>query len=148
MKHYHVVGAIIEYEGKILCMQRPKGRFPSTDLKWEFPGGKIEAGETGPQALMRELREEMDFSADIRDEDYFATVHHVYPEFELTMDTYFFHTRDPRFVRREHVDHRWLAPRDMPSLDWAAADYPIVEQLLQRLQRDQEQGDPDYEENE
>ena len=67
MKHYHVVGAIIEHDGKILCMQRPKGKFPSTDLKWEFPGGKIEAGESGPQALMRELREEMDFDVVTRD---------------------------------------------------------------------------------
>ena len=128
-KHYHVVGAIIEYEGKILCMQRPKGKFPSTDLKWEFPGGKIEAGETGPEALMRELQEEVDFMVSIEEEDYFATVHHVYPEFELTMDVYLCRVDDPHFVRKEHVDHCWLAPKDMPQLDWAAADRPIVEKL-------------------
>ena len=131
-RHYHVVGAIIEHDGKILCMQRPKGKFPSTDLKWEFPGGKIEAGETGPQALMRELREEMDFEVDVREEDYFATVHHLYPEFELTMDTYLCHVTDPRFTRKEHVDHCWLPPADMPSLDWAAADFPIVERLISK----------------
>ncbi len=136
MKHYHVVGAIIEYEGKILCMQRPKGKFPSTDLKWEFPGGKIEAGETGPQALMRELREEMDFDVVIREEDYFATVRHVYPEFVLTMDTYLCRVADPHFNRKEHVDHCWLPPAEMPSLDWAAADYPIVEEIVKRAQAD------------
>lgn len=129
MKHFHVVGAIIECGGKILCMQRPGGKYPSTNYKWEFPGGKIEPGETGPQALMRELREEMDFRVDVHEEDYFATVHHVYPEFELTMDTYLCRVTDPVFIRREHLDHRWLAPADMPALDWAAADYPIVEKL-------------------
>ena len=135
-KHFRVVGAIIEHDGKILCMQRPKGKYPSTDLKWEFPGGKIEAGETGPQALMRELREEMDFDVTVRDEDYFATVHHVYPEFELTMDTYLCHAANPAFTRKEHVDHCWLAPQDMPSLDWAAADRPIVEKIIERAQGD------------
>jgi len=131
-KHYKVVGAIIEHDGKILCMQRPKGKFPSTDLKWEFPGGKIEEGETKPQALMRELREEMDFNIEISEDDYFATVHHIYPEFEITMDTFLCRVTDPRFVRKEHVDHCWLAPKDMPKLDWAAADYPIVEKLVER----------------
>ncbi|MCR4724808.1 MAG: (deoxy)nucleoside triphosphate pyrophosphohydrolase [Clostridia bacterium] len=132
MKHYHVVGAIIEYGGKILCMQRPKGKFPSTDYKWEFPGGKIEVGETGPQALMRELREEMDLDVQIAEADYYASVHHLYPEFELTMDTYLCRVADPRFTRKEHIDHRWLAPPDMPQLDWAAADYPIVEKLAEQ----------------
>lgn len=129
-KHFHVVGAIIEHNGLILCMQRPKGKYPSTDLKWEFPGGKIEAGETGPEALMRELREEMDFDVTIREEDYFGTVHHVYPEFELTMDTYLCRVSDLHFVRKEHVAHVWLPPEMMPALDWAAADYPIVMQLV------------------
>ncbi len=129
-RHFHVVGAIIEHGGRILCMQRPEGKSPSTDLKWEFPGGKIEAGETGPQALMRELREEMDFNVDVREEDFFATVHHIYPDFELTMDTYLCHAADPRFTRKEHVDHCWLTPQEMPALDWAAADYPIVEQVV------------------
>lgn len=129
MKHYHVVGAIIEHEGKILCMQRPKGKFPSTDYKWEFPGGKIEAGETAPQALMRELKEEMDLDVQIAEADFYASVHHVYPEFEISMDTYFCRVSAPRFTRREHIDHRWLEPADMPQLDWAAADWPIVEKL-------------------
>jgi len=132
-KHYKVVGAIIEHEGKILCMQRPKGKFPSTDYKWEFPGGKVEAGETKPQALMRELREEMDFKVQISEEDYFATVHHEYPEFEITMDTFLCRVTDPSFVRKEHIDHCWLAPQEMPRLDWAAADYPIVEQIAARF---------------
>ena len=129
MKHYFVVGAILEHEGRILCMQRPRGKFASTDFKWEFPGGKIEPGESGPEALMRELREEMDLQVSITDADYFASVHHIYPEFELSMDCYLVHVADPTFTRKEHIDHRWLLPADMPSLDWAAADWPIVEKI-------------------
>ena len=53
-------------------------------------------------------------------------------EFEITMDTFLCRVTDPRFVRKEHVDHCWLAPKDMPKLDWAAADYPIVEKLVER----------------
>ena len=132
-KHYKVVGAIIEHDGKILCMQRPKGKFPSTDCKWEFPGGKVEAGETKPQALMRELREEMDLDVQIGEDDYFATVHHEYPEFEITMDTFLCRVADPTFTRKEHIDHCWLVPAEMPKLDWAAADYPIVEEIVKLL---------------
>ncbi len=131
--YYRVVGAIIECKGRILCMQRGKGRFPSTDYKWEFPGGKKEAGETGPEALMRELREEMDFSVSISDSDWFTCVHHIYPEFEISMDCYLVQIDDPVFTRKEHVDHRWLLPKDMSSFDWAAADGPIVAEIIERL---------------
>ena len=133
MKHYRVVGAIIEYRGRVLCMQRPKGKFHSTDFKWEFPGGKIEPCETGPQALMRELSEEMDLHVSISENDYFASVHHVYPEFELSMDCYLVRIASPEFIRREHIDHRWLFPADMPALDWAEADWPVVEKITREL---------------
>ena len=64
------------------------------------------------------------------EQDYFCTVHHVYPEFELTMDAYLCRVQEPHFRRKEHVAHVWLPPAEMPSLDWAAADHPIVEQLV------------------
>ena len=133
MKHYKVVGAIIENNGQILCMQRPKGKFPSTDFKWEFPGGKVEEGETKPQALMRELREEMDFIIPIDDDCYFDVVHHVYPEFEITTDCYYCHASSREFRRKEHVDHKWLDPEELLTIDWAAADLPIAKKLQNYL---------------
>ncbi|MCQ2566415.1 MAG: NUDIX domain-containing protein, partial [Clostridia bacterium] len=80
-------------------MQRGVSKFPSTSYKYEFPGGKIEAGESRPQALMRELREEMDFDISISEDDYFGEVHHVYPEFEITMACYLCHSLTDVFNR-------------------------------------------------
>ena len=65
MKHIEVVAGIIEYNDKILCMQRDKGKFDYVSFKWEFPGGKIEEGETKEEALKRELREEMEMDVEI-----------------------------------------------------------------------------------
>ena len=129
MKHLHVVAAIIEHRGKILCMQRGLSKHAYTSYKYEFPGGKIEPGETRPEALMRELREEMDFAIDITEDDFFGEVHHVYPDFEITLSCYLCHSDTDAFIRREHIAHVWLEPKDLVSLDWADADYPIVEKL-------------------
>ena len=130
MKHLNVAAAIIEYQGRILCMQRGLSKHVYTSLKYEFPGGKIEAGETRPQALMRELREEMDFEIDIAEDDLFGEVHHVYPDFEITLSCYLCHSKTDVFTRREHIDHVWLEPGDLGRLDWAEADFPIVEKLM------------------
>ena len=132
MKELEVVAAIIEYDNKILCMQRNFSKYPYTSLKYEFPGGKVEPGETNPQALERELREEMDMDVHITDDDYFMTIHHVYPDFAITMHSYTVKVSKPDFVRKEHINHVWALPEEMPSLDWAAADQPIVNKLLGR----------------
>ena len=85
MKHYEVVAAVIEHDGKILCMQRNKGKFDYVSYKFEFPGGKVEAGEERHTALERELREEMDMDISIPEDAYLMTVEHTYPDFALTM---------------------------------------------------------------
>ncbi len=131
MKHLNVVAAIIIYNKQILCMQRGKAREEYISCKYEFPGGKIENGETGPEALMREIQEEMGLSVAIAEEDFFCTVHHTYPDFELTMHSYLCPVESPEFVRREHVDHKWMDPVELDSLDWAEADLPIVEKLME-----------------
>ena len=77
MKHYEVVAAVIEYDNKILCMQRDKAKFDYVSYKFEFPGGKVEAGGENHNVLARELIEEMDMNVNMSAEDYLLTVDHT-----------------------------------------------------------------------
>ncbi len=129
MKHYEVVAAVIEHDGKILCMQRNKAKFDYVSYKFEFPGGKVEAGEERHAALERELREEMDMDIAIAENDYLMTVEHTYPDFAITMHAYVCKLAQPKFVMKEHVAFKWLTPGELDSLDWAEADKPIVARL-------------------
>lgn len=131
MKHYEVVAAVIEYNNKILCMQRNKAKYDYVSYKFEFPGGKVEVGEERHIALERELREEMDMNIAISEEDYFMTVEHTYPDFIITMHAYVCKLENPRFVMKEHVAAKWLMRSELGNLDWAEADKPIVKKLQQ-----------------
>lgn len=128
-KHLEVVAAILEHQGKILCMERGQGKFDYVSYKYEFPGGKIEPGEAKHTAIERELLEEMDVHVSVREEDLYMTVQHEYPDFSITMYAFLCHLTKPDFVRKEHVAAKWMLPKDMPSLDWAPADVPIMEKL-------------------
>lgn len=133
MKQHEVVAAIIIYEGRILCMQRNKGKYDYVSYKYEFPGGKIEAGETQMAALERELREEMALNVHIEKQDFFMTVEHTYPDFAIKMHSYICKVETPEFIRKEHVDHKWLKVEELMTLDWAPADIPIVEKLQKEI---------------
>ena len=113
-------------------MQRPVGKYEYVSLKYEFPGGKVEEGESNHEALMRELREEMAMKTEISEEDFFLTVNHQYPDFEITMHSFLCSVDSPEFVMKEHVDFRWLPVSELNSLDWAPADRPIVKALMER----------------
>jgi len=128
MKHVEVVAGIIFYDDEILCMKRPKGRHDYTSLKYEFPGGKIEIGESEQQALKRELMEEMELEVEIKEP--FLVVNHTYPDFSLTMHSYICRVDKPNFVMKEHVDYKWLQVQELDELVWADADKPIVEKLM------------------
>ena len=130
VKHLEVVAAIIEHDGKILCMQRGQSKYDYVSFKYEFPGGKIEAGEDNHTALERELREEMDMHITISEQDYFMTINHTYPDFAITMHCYLCKLANPQFVMKEHVDAKWMLPQEMNTLDWAPADYPILEKIV------------------
>ena len=132
MKHYEVVAAVIEYDNKILCMQRDKAKFDYVSYKFEFPGGKVEAGEENHNALARELNEEMDMNVNISAEDYLLTVDHTYPDFAITMHAYLCKGEKPDFVMKEHISFKWLPVGELDTLDWAEADKPIVEYLKNR----------------
>lgn len=129
MSHVEVVAAIIISNDEILCMQRNKGKHDYVSFKYEFPGGKLEDGESKEQALMRELSEEMDLDIVITPKDYFMTVEHKYPDFSITMHSYICRVNTKAFTRKEHLSHTWLKSRDLETIDWAAADLPIVKKL-------------------
>jgi 8-oxo-dGTP diphosphatase len=127
MKKIEVVAGIIYCKNQILCVQRPKNKLHYISEKFEFPGGKIEEGETQKEALKREILEELNISTKIK--SLFMTVVHEYPDFELTMHTFICEVETKEITLVEHIDHKWLTPNELKTLDWAAADIPIVNKL-------------------
>lgn len=127
MKQYEVVAAIIIHQGKVLCMQKGQTRYAYTCYKWEFPGGKIEAGESHQEALRREIQEELDMEICVG--EHVITINHTYPDFAITMHCYFCSVHAPKLTLHEHQDFRWLDFSELNSLDWAAADIPASEFL-------------------
>ena len=123
-KHYRVVAAVVEVDGKVLCMQRGVTRYSYTSHLWEFPGGKIEPGETPEQALHRELIEEMDLDVEVH--ELLATVTHDYPDFTITLAAYRCTASTTAFTLREHAASCWLPWAELPSLPWCAADERLV----------------------
>lgn len=122
-KEISVVGAVIVNDGKILCAQRgPDGSLPNM---WEFPGGKIEPGETPREALQREITEELECTVDVGKK--VTTTTYAYDFGVVTLTTFFCELRwgTPRLT--EHVDVVWLGPGDLGALNWAPADIPSIE---------------------
>ena len=127
MKKIEVVAGIIYCKNQILCVQRPKNKLHYISEKFEFPGGKIEEGETQKEALKREILEELNISTKIK--SLFMTVVHEYPDFELTMHTFICEVETKELTLVEHLDQKWLTTEELKTLDWAAADIPIVNKL-------------------
>jgi len=127
MKKIEVVAGIIQYENTILCVQRPAHKRAYISKKYEFPGGKIEAGETHKEALARELQEELELEVIIG--ELFLTVVHPYPDFELTMHSYLCQCSSQNITLNEHIDAKWLKKDELLDLDWAGADVPIVARI-------------------
>lgn len=123
-KHYNVVAAVIEVDGQVLCMQRGVTRYSYTSHMWEFPGGKIEPGETPEQALHRELIEEMNLDVEVH--ELLATVTHDYPDFTITLAAYHCTATTAHFIMREHAASRWLPWSQLKSLPWCAADERLI----------------------
>ena len=128
MKYYEVVCAVIIKDDKIFITKR--GSKGECAFKWEFPGGKIENGETHEQALVREIFEEL--SSKIAVNDYINTVNYEYQTFKLTMHAYYCTLLEGSLSISEHLDAKWIYSSDLINYDFAPADKPIIEILMSR----------------
>ena len=124
MKRIEVVAAIIRKEGKIFATQRGYGEWKDW---WEFPGGKMEPGETPEEALKREIREEL--SAEIRVDELLCTVEYDYPKFHLTLHCYLCSLVREALHLNEHEAARWLANDELDSVKWLPADLEVIEKI-------------------
>ena len=124
MKTIEVVAAIIEHEGKILATQRGYGEFEGG---WEFPGGKVEAGETPEEAIVREIQEEL--SATIEVDRFVTTVDYDYDTFHLTMHCYLAHVAQGHLQLLEHSAAKWVSAETIDEPAWLPADIAVVEAI-------------------
>jgi 8-oxo-dGTP diphosphatase len=124
MKSIEVVAAIIIDSGKVFATERGYGEFKD---KWEFPGGKMENGESAESALSREIREELDTEISVG--RLFCTVEYDYPAFHLTMHCFFCSVKEGKLTLLEHEAARWLGKDQLTSIDWLPADLEVVQKL-------------------
>ena len=129
MKSIRVVAAIIKDKDKILATKRSYGEFKGG---WEFPGGKIEEGETPEQALKREIREELD--TDIEVYDLIDTIEYDYPNFHLSMDCFLCETITGELVLKEAEAAKWLRKDELDSVQWLPADLALIEKIGMRME--------------
>lgn len=127
LKHIHVACAIIERGGFVMAAQRSAAM--SLPLKWEFPGGKIEPGESKVECLRRELLEEMAVAIEVGRP--LTPVTHPYPAFTVTLYPFICSIGTGDIALHEHAAIAWLAPNELLKLDWAEADGPVIEEYLE-----------------
>jgi 8-oxo-dGTP diphosphatase len=127
MKKIEVVAAVIQYKGKILAVQRGPAKYDYISEKWEFPGGKMEAGESQEQTIIREIKEELDMEISVGPK--LITVEHPYPDFHLSMHTFMCETNQSEPKLTEHLAFQWLEKSELMKLDWAGADVPVIQFL-------------------
>lgn len=124
MKVIEVVGAIIRKGSTILTTQRGHGQFKGM---WEFPGGKIEEGETREEALIREVKEELD--VEIHNLEFFMTIEYDYPDFHLIFHSYLCEVKKGNITLLEHEASKWVNREELESVQWLPADIDIIKGL-------------------
>ena len=130
MKTINVVAAVIRDEDKVLATARGYGEYKGW---WEFPGGKIESGETPKEALVREIQEELDIHIEIN--EYIATVEYDYPQFHLSMQCYFCNRLSGNLTLKEAESSRWLSKEQLNSVKWLPADMILLDYIRVFLEK-------------
>lgn len=128
MKIVKVVAAIIRDGDKIFATQRGYGEYKDG---WEFPGGKVEEGETPEEALVREIKEELDTEIEIC--EYLDTIEYDYPTFHISMRCYWCSVKSGNLVLKEHEAAKWLTKEEIDSVDWLPADITIIELIRETM---------------
>ena len=128
MKTVRVVAAVICQNGKIFATQRGYGEWKDG---WEFPGGKIETGETSEEALRREIQEELDTEISVRER--IDTIEYDYPKFHLSMDCFWCEIVSGKLELKEHEAAKWLTKESLDSVDWLPADRALIEKIRLEL---------------
>ena len=128
MKTINVVAAVIRDEDKVLATARGYGEYKGW---WEFPGGKIESGETPKEALVREIQEELDIHIQI--DEYITTVEYDYPQFHLSMQCYFCNRISGNLTLKEAESSRWLSKEQLYSVNWLPSDAKIVKYIKEMM---------------
>ncbi len=128
MKTIKVVAAIIIHEGKVFATQRGYGEFKDG---WEFPGGKVEENETLEDALVREIKEELDTEIEVG--ELLGTVEYDYSKFHLSMDCFICSIKSGNLVLKEHEAAKWLEKENLDSVDWLPADSGLIEKIRKYL---------------
>lgn len=131
MKTVRVVAAIIINDGKVFATQRGYGECKDG---WEFPGGKIDAGETPEEALVREIKEELD--TEVKVKELLETVEYDYPKFHLSMDCFICKIKAGELVLKEHEASQWLTKETLDSVEWLPADLGLIEKIENYLRED------------
>ena len=131
MKTVRVVAAIIIENGKVFATQRGYGEFKDG---WEFPGGKIEPGETPEEAIVREIKEELDTEVEVI--ELLDTVEYDYPNFHLSMGCFICKIKSGDLVLKEHEAAKWLTKDTLGSVEWLPADMGLVRDIEKYLKED------------
>ena len=126
-KHYNVVAAVVVDDGKYLCMQRCRSKYDYISEHWEFPGGKVEEGESDHHTLLREIKEEMDW--DIYVGRRLSSVIQEYPDFCITLTAYLCKGGDGEFKLLDHLDYKWLSREELEKLNWTEGDRKLLPYL-------------------
>lgn len=128
MKEIKVVAAIIQKENKILATKRGYGEFINM---WEFPGGKIEPGETKKQALVREIKEELNIEISV--DNFALDIEYQYPNFYLFMSCFMCSIKEGSIELLEHNDGKWITKEELNTLNWLPADIDAVNYLKENM---------------